>query len=1346
MNLKTTLLLLVLLGAGIGAWFWLDSRRTETAINPSVAFLEEALTADKLSKIEVMRGKEPRFVLEKAGKEWALAGNWPSRPQETAEWIALLTSLRTRFAPISIAGDADLKPFGLNDNPLVIKVTLGDATHTLRFGEEPVDLNRFTRSTYVRVDDKPKVVRLGPGILAALDRPLDYFQQRRLFVVQRVAKDEDSKDKVEQLLAGQVTVETPTEKFTLAKDGQDWTMKNVQRKKDKTWEPVCAKDRVDPDKLKAFLAGFSDLWAEKFVDKKGRDLDEFGLRTPEYALAVSRPNGPTVTLLIGKVSDRKSKMVMKTPPPNPFGQPTPKMPSEVTEEYRYAKLPGNEQIFEIKAEKLRDIAPEAEALRDPQLAHFKPADVTRLEMRHGDQDLVLVKRKDNDQEKWRFKKPGQEDAETKQVEEVLDKLAALRAGGKDLLDTQDLKSVGLEKPQGEIKITLEEGKDDKKKTREITYQLGTKEKEKDKLYVRVDGWPRVNQLDGELLKLVQRPALAYRNRRVLDIAAADLNKIEIRRDGEDFTFEKKDGTWKLAAPAMADVEAGKVNLLANELAKLEGVEFVGDQPKQDELDKTYGLTKSKLTVRLFYADAKKTPQTLTLGNKRDGKQEYYARIDQGPVFTLKKDLHDDLDRTSLSYRPLQIWKLDPEAITDIDVQGAKSAYHLKHEPLGWKITQPFSAAASEPQTDEMANRLAQLKAEKFAAHQTKDLASFGLDKPALTIRLSVKDGKPVTLEVGKLVDKDSTSRFARQAGGDAIFVISEKSYAGLDREALDLLDKTLLSLNPRSIERVRYQGAASFTLEPLKEQWQVVGSPAPAFSADEAALDDTLRAWQNLHAEKYVAYGPKIEWAKYGLEKTATTITVTLKSDEKAKDKKPAEHLLDLGSEANGGRYARLDKQDAVVLLDAKTVQDLARSHLDFVDPRVLKFDLDAVTSIQRQMPGADLTLTKREDNWLLSKPSMRDADNLTVGDLLERTSRLRAKRVAAYPAKDLQPFGLDKPAAVVTLSLENSKHVLKIGGLTKDAARKDTDERYALIDDRPTVVVLSAELSRHLVAPVLYYADRNLASSSGVDYAELTRGPRKVAFNHPEASWQMIAPIKAEAEDAALDDLVRGLQRLRADEIVADKGADLKKYSLDQPILQWRFKSGDAEKLHLLVGAAENDKPGARRYAKLANSDQVFLLNSKITAKLLEEYRNRKPWPALDAVQAEELTVVGPDKTFTLRKKDTAWTVAGEPDWKVKAAVVTDMLDALASLKVQRYLADAKADLQLYGLAKPTWTIEVKTPMGKRTLLLGRHVENSKRFYATVPGSEVVFVLDEADSLRLARPLATFLESEKKK
>jgi len=63
----------------------------------------------------------------------------------------------------------------------------------------------------------------------------------------------------------------------------------------------------------------------------------------------------------------------------------------VHDEYRYAKLQNNDQIFEIKAEKLKDLFVASDTLRDPRLARFKTEDVVRLEIaRLGQPPIVLV--------------------------------------------------------------------------------------------------------------------------------------------------------------------------------------------------------------------------------------------------------------------------------------------------------------------------------------------------------------------------------------------------------------------------------------------------------------------------------------------------------------------------------------------------------------------------------------------------------------------------------------------------------------------------------------------------------------------------------------------------------------------------------------------------------------------------------------------------------------------------------------------------------------------------------------------------------------------------------------------
>lgn len=1227
MNLKTTILLVLLTGAGIGGWVWWSLRKAdETTASSTLEFFQTKLSADKLTHIEVSRlppvqempqiaartigllsqpagqgvvltamtlhprSAQTLFVLEKTGDEWHLPGNWPVRPQETDQLLAVLTTLRTRFAPLPLTEDAALKPYGLDDDPLTIQVAIGAKTHTLRFGEEPDDGNRFTRSSFVRLDKEPEVIRLGPGVFAALNRSLDYFRQRRLFQIERVAKEEDSKDKVEQLSATEVEVTTDKAKFVLHKKDKDWLLKEAFTRKDKDWLHAASNDRIDPARRDALLRAFPDLWAEAFVEMK--TLDDCGLKAPAFVITVTRPSGAKTKLLVGKVS----------------------RPRETKEEYRFAKLENNDQFFEIKTDKLGDITLAVDALRDPQLARFKADDVKRLEIRHGKQTLVFAKVKEDDKdkdstkEKWRLEKPNQDDIEAKQVEDFLEKLAGLQARDDAVLDKVDLKTVGLDKPAGQIKITVEEGKDAKKKTREILLRLGQKEKDNDKLYVTVDDWPRVNEVGAEL--------------------------------------------WKLA------------------------------------------------------------------------------------------------QRSELAYRPRELWKLDRDAITRITIQADGKPYHLDRGDKAWKIAGPIDAEATGPEPDALVEELAHLKAERFETRDTKDLAKYGLDKPAFKISITAKDKKPRTLDIGKRDDSKEGGRFAWLEGGAAIFVLSEKLTANFRADPLDFLDKNLVSFDPGQIERIRYQGAAPFALEKKKGQWQVVDSPAPAFSVDKDVMESVLKPWQKLRAEKFAAVGPKIAWDQFGLVKPTTSIVLTLSTGGADK---PKEHVVEIGSEVkDGGRYARFDKKDAVVVLHGFLAEQLVRAYVDFVDPRVLRpFDPDAVTLIERKMLGADVELARREDSWQIVKPSLRDADNLTIFDLLRRTSGLQAKRIAAFPAKDLQAYGLDKPAAIVTLILDfdgnTKKHAIKVGNLTNDKAKGEKDERFAMVDDKPMVIVLSAELSRHLIAPALYFADRNLASFSSVDRAELTHGARKLSFNRADAAWQITQPVTGEAEHTALEDLIRGLQRLRADEIVADKGADLKKYGLDQPAAQWRFKIGDDEQLHLLVGAAENAEPGARRFAKLGTKNTVFLLNSKLSARVLGEFRSKKVWPPFDVAKVEELTVTGPDGSFTLKKKDKEWSVVGQAKAMVKANVVADTLEMLSTLHAHHYVRDAKADLKPFGLDKPAWKLEVPTPMGKRELWIGGREDKSKRPYATVPGAGAVFVLDEIDNIILARPLSAYVEAEKK-
>ncbi len=1378
MNIKTTLALVVLVGAGIGLW-WLGGPQLPPALDPAAPpppvqdrgtrdFLKE-LRPETITRIEVNAPSGITILDRKPDGAWTLPGNWPIRDVEVHALVDLLAGLRSRFEPEAIADEADLAKKGLDRPTVTVQLTVDGESHTLAFGEDRADSgeNRFSRDTYLRLDKKSEVVRLAPGLIAALDRPTDYYQQRRLFQAERVAK-EGSREKVEQLAAQSVTVEDKK------KDGAHFT---VTRRGD-AWElakPV--RDRLDAGSRDALLSAVPDLWAEQFVPPgsggvspslwhahafwnvasvvtdlffatQGGLLVRSGLTDPERTLTVKYANGDTVTLRIGAVSGRRVRMMPAPPQPGmPPGMPQRLMP--VTDEYRYAKLQYNDQIFEIKADKLKDVFVALDTLRDAHVARFNSADARRLEIKHASEDIVLEKEKDN----WKLTKPIAAEADNGKVTDLLGKLSDLQARDKDVLDKEDPKKFGFDKPEAVVTVTVEEeikGSETKeKKTRMLTVRIGKHDTDKKKLYVMAGDWPRINMVDDSLEPLVSRPALAYRGKRLFDFSASEVAKIDIDNKGDKFTLEHEKDAWRLVHPVKADADALKADQLAGDLGKLEAVEYVNQTPKKEELEEQYGLGKPALTVRVEFADKMKAARLLRIGKARGGKSGYFAQLADtpegtSPIFAVNADIHKELTRDSLSYRPLTLWQVLPEEIVSLRIHKAgQKEYTLARSANAWKIAGPFDANALAETVQKMTAELGSPKVESYKAHEAKDLSEYGLDKPAVTVRLKAKDDKEHTLLIGKPTAEGASSRYAKVGEDPAVFVIGDAVAGAADHAALDLLDTTLLHLDPARLERMQVKlGDISLTLEKKGDTWSVTESPAGAYAADAEATASLGFLWSNLRAERFADYGGAVEWGKYGLDKPAVRVTVSARKPDGAPA--PAKHAVELGKDVEGepgARYARVDGGAGVAVLPPELARLLDRTYLDYVNRNVLKFDRDAVLALQRHMGPNILEIVKKDDAWAVTKPAAEKADDKGMQDLLGQLGDLRASRIAAYPAKDLKPFGLDTPSALLTIKLKSgqkpAEHIVKLGKTTGDGG-----ERFALVDDGKAVAVLPRLLAERLAGDPVTFRDRSIARFGDADRLQLERGPRRAVFRKVDGTWKLTEPMQGEAEQDQLDDFLGSLARLRADALVADKpgAADLKKYGLDHPEAHWRLQSGDKEALNLLVGNPE--EKGPRRYAKLANGDLVFLLDRGLSQKVLDEYRPRTVWtPPVDAVQVESLNYRYARNPFLLEKIESGWQAVGKSEAKINTATVEDTLAALAGLKLSRYAVDKGANLALFGLDKPELVLEVATRSGKRVLHIGNTEGASKRRYARIPEPDRsdVFVLDEATCERILRDLNAF-------
>ncbi|NDH06953.1 DUF4340 domain-containing protein [bacterium] len=190
-----------------------------------------------------------------------------------------------------------------------------------------------------------------------------------------------------------------------------------------------------------------------------------------------------------------------------------------------------------------------------------------------------------------------------------------------------------------------------------------------------------------------------------------------------------------------------------------------------------------------------------------------------------------------------------------------------------------------------------------------------------------------------------------------------------------------------------------------------------------------------------------------------------------------------------------------------------------------------------------------------------------------------------------------------------------------------------------------------------------------------------------------------------------------------------------------------NAGKVVLEINLGKRDESGTRCHAQIAGKDLVFLLDVKQTNWLQGEFRTRTVWTTpLDAVQIDAIKVVSATNNFELAKRNNVWVSISKPEDKVNEALLNDMLAAIAGLKLERYVVDKGASLNLFGLDPVETTIEVGTPMGRRTLLVGRQEGGSKKYYARLAESKQgdVFLIGETDSMRIMKPASALIKPVK--
>jgi hypothetical protein len=234
---------------------------------------------------------------------------------------------------------------------------------------------------------------------------------------------------------------------------------------------------------------------------------------------------------------------------------------------------------------------------------------------------------------------------------------------------------------------------------------------------------------------------------VLAVDKAKAKEISLAAAGAETIRLVKEGSgWKVTAPFAAPADGSAVESMLTSLEKLEADEVVVEQAKDPA---EYGLDKPSRTVTAV-AEGAQAPLAVEFGAKSPDGSSVYARTPgSARVYLVPAWVEGTFDKKPFDLRDRDLLHVKRDDVRSLEISGPEGSYALARTDAGeWAFTKPVATRAGRWSVDGLLGSVENLRMDSVAAEAATDLAAFGLEKPARTVSLVLKDGSTRTLEIG----------------------------------------------------------------------------------------------------------------------------------------------------------------------------------------------------------------------------------------------------------------------------------------------------------------------------------------------------------------------------------------------------------------------------------------------------------------------------------------------------------------------------------------------------------------------------------------------------------------------
>jgi hypothetical protein len=398
-------------------------------------------------------------------------------------------------------------------------------------------------------------------------------------------------------------------------------------------------------------------------------------------------------------------------------------------------------------------------------------------------------------------------------------------------------------------------------------------------------------------------------------------------------------------------------------------------------------------------------------------------------------------------------------------------------------------------------------------------------------------------------------------GGYVYFYESKQEPGGPEKKQ----EKVFGDVQSDKIDQVTVKSAdgEKTTLNKQGSGWQMT-QPA-AVAADEAEISGITSNLASLEVQRVIDE-QATDFKQYGLD--PPKIEVSFKSGGKDRAL-----LLGQKTPTGGDMYARLPDKARVFLVSSYLESTFNKSTFDLRDKTILKIDRDKIDRVDIVTADRTLSFAKKGADWRVTSPFDARADFSAIESILGRLNASPMKAIVkpeVTDAKELQAYGLDKPAATVRVGTGSAQAGLAIGKSAGDGVV------YAKDLSRPLVFTVESALADELKKPADDFRVKDLFDSRAFNTTrvEVVRGGQTYTFEKDKDTWKQVSPSAKAADTAKVEALLTALSITRATGFESKPGAT----GMESPEFTVSVKFDEGQKQEKVAFARKGTDVFARR------------------------------------------------------------------------------------------------------------------------------------------------------------------------